>query len=100
LPLDNRATPDVQAFQLEGSSPRPSTALNGLLKRKENEKAGGRLFRTEMAAAKKPWTPPRVSKAKFRTNLSLNLVDLGEVYPWKRNERIVWQSPQWKQIRQ
>jgi hypothetical protein len=63
--LDNRATPDVQAFQLEGSSPRQLTALNHLLKRKENEKAGGHLFRTEMAAANNPGPRPGFRKPSF-----------------------------------
>jgi hypothetical protein len=63
--LDNPATPDVQAFQLEGSSPRQLTALNHLLKRKENEKAGGHLFRTEMAAAKNPGPRPGFRKPSF-----------------------------------
>ena len=63
--LDNRATSDVEAFQLEGSSPRQLAALNHLLKRKENKKAGGHLFSTEMAAAKNPGPRPGFRKRSF-----------------------------------
>jgi hypothetical protein len=41
----------------------------------------------------KPWTPPRVSKSEVSNEPEPQFGDLGEVYSWKGNERIVWQSP-------
>ena len=75
----------VVTSSIDGSERPPETRREGKSRWSSLSHRDGR--------GEKPWTPPRVSKANFRTNLILDLVDLGEVYRWKGNERIVWQSP-------